>query len=349
MKNFVITGATGHIGNTLVNEICKIDGAKIKLLVLKGEDVSIFKGMPVVIKYGNILDKEFLQREINQNDVVFHLAGIIDISSDKKDMLYKVNVEGTKNIASVCLEKKVKKFIYTSSVHAIIPLKKGVVLREPNSFDETKIVGDYAKSKTMATKFVFDMAKSGLNAVVVYPAGIIGPNDHKVSEMGSLLLDISNKKLKNRISGGYNFVDVRDVANGLIAAYSLGKKGEGYILSGHMVSVDDLFKIVNKKFHRTRLVPKIAMWFVKMFAKLAELHYKIRKQKPLFTKYSLYTLTSNHNFSNEKAKKELGFNPRSIEDSIFDSIDWFVQNKKELFTSKTLADYYKCKEKTAKN
>lgn len=340
MENFVVTGATGHIGNTLVRELSKIDDAKIKLLILPDEDVSVFNDLNVEIKFGNILDINFLKREINENDVVFHLAGIIDISSAKKDMVYKVNVEGTKNIASVCLEKKVKKFIYTSSVHVIPPLKKGVLLGEPEIFNEKIIIGDYAKSKTLAVKIVFNLVKSGLNAVVTYPAGVIGPNDYKVSEMGTLILDISNKKISNRISGGYNFVDVRDVAQGLISAYKNGRIGEGYILSGHMVSIDDLFKIVNKKFGRTKLVPKIARWFVKMFAKLAELHYKIRKRKPLFTSYSLYTISSNHNFSNQKAKKELQFNPRSIESSIFDAIDWFVENKKELFNAKVLEEYY---------
>lgn len=344
MKQFVVTGATGHIGNTLVEILNKIEDSQIKLLVLKGENVSMFKKKNIEIKYGDILDIEFLRREINPKDVVFHLAGIIDISSDKKDMLYKVNVEGTKNIATVCLEKQVEKFVYTSSVHAIEPLKKGNLLYEPEIFDEAKIVGDYAKSKTMATKIVLDLAKVGLNAVVVYPAGVIGPNDYKISEMGLLLLDISNKKIKNRVSGGYNFVDVRDVAQGIFDAYKKGRKGEGYILSGHMVSIDELFKIVNKKFKRKRLVPKIAMWFVKMFAKLAEVHYKIRKKKPLFTRYSLYTLTCNHNFSNEKAKNELNFQTRSIETSIFDSIDWLVENKRELFNKKALEEYYKAKE-----
>lgn len=344
MERFIVTGATGHIGNTLVKELVKIKDAKIKLLVLNGEDVSIFDKLNVEIKFGNILDIDFLRKEISENDVVFHLAGIIDISSDKKDMLYKVNVEGTRNIATVCLGRKVKKFIYTSSVHVIHPEKKGVLLNEPTIFNEETIIGDYAKSKTIATKIVYDLVKAGLNAVVVYPSGIIGPNDYKISEMGTLVLDIANKKLKYSISGGYNFVDVRDAVQGLIGAYRKGRVGEGYILSGHKVSVDDLFKIVNKKFNRKNIIRKIAMWFVKMFARVAELYYKVRNKKPLFTKYSLYTITSNHNFSNQKAKEELNFEARSIESSIFDSIDWFVHNKKELFKPEVLEEYNKSKQ-----
>lgn len=340
MKNFVVTGATGHLGNTLVQELLKVKNSTLKLLVLDGEDVSIFKDQDLTIAYGNVLDVEFLKKEINEGDIVFHLAGIIDISSSNKDLLYKVNVEGTKNIATVCMEKNVSKFVYTSSVHVIPPLKKGVSLAEPLEFDSNKIVGDYAKSKTMATGAVLELAKQGLNAIVTYPAGIIGPNDYKVSEMGSLILDICNKKIRNRVSGGYNFVDVRDVAKGVLLASEHGEVGKGYILSGHMVTVDELFKLVNEKFNRTKLVPKIAMWFVKMFARLAELHYKIRKQKPLFTSYSLYTLTSNHNFSNQKAKNKLGFTTRPTKDSLHDAIDWFVKHKPQLFTQKTLDEYH---------
>lgn len=336
MQSFFVTGATGHVGNVLVQELLKIKDAKVKLLILPGEDVSTFNNLDVQLIYGNVLDFSLLKKEINSEDVVFHLAGIIDISSDKKDLLYKVNVEGTKNMAKACFEKKVKRMVYTSTVHVIPPLKKGDLLEEPINFDENQIVGDYAKSKVMATKIVLEYVVQGLDAVVVYPAGVIGPFDYKVSEMGSLIIDIANNKIGGKVTGGYNFVDVRDVAAGIVKAYQKGEAGKGYILSGEMVTISDLFKYTNLKFGKKKFVPLIAMWFIKMFASLAELHYKIRKKKPLFTKYSLYTVSSNHNFSNRLAKEKLGFSARPAKQSIFDAIDWFVKNKPELFSKDAL-------------
>ena len=105
METFLITGATGHVGNVLVQELHKFKDCKIKLFLLPGEDISIFNGLNIEIIYGNVLDAELLGKVIEKDDVVFHLAGIIDISSNKKNLMYKVNVEGTKNIAKTCLER----------------------------------------------------------------------------------------------------------------------------------------------------------------------------------------------------------------------------------------------------
>ncbi|MEG2158407.1 MAG: NAD-dependent epimerase/dehydratase family protein, partial [Clostridia bacterium] len=147
MKNYVITGATGHLGNTLVNQILNTSADNIKLLVLPNEDVSIYNSARVTIVYGNILDKAFLEREISKDNIVIHMAGIVDISAGNKDLLYKVNIEGTRNIASVCYEKQVDKFVYTSSVHVIPCGGAEKVLSEPTDFNADNVVGDYAKSK----------------------------------------------------------------------------------------------------------------------------------------------------------------------------------------------------------
>ena len=329
---YVITGGTGHIGNTLTRLLREREpDSLIRLLLLPGEDTTIFRDVKGIgFAYGDVLDRDFLMREIEPDDVVFHLAGIIDISSENKDRLYEVNVQGVKNVADVCLEKGVAKLIYASSVHAIPPLKGNAPMSEPHEFNPEAIVGDYAKSKVIATKYVFDKAEEGLRAVVVYPTGIVGPNDYKISNTGHLILDIVNGDIKARVNGGYNFADVRDVAQGIYLAAKLGRVKEGYILGGHEVTVNGIFAAVDRTLRRRKYVPFLAIGFVKIFAGLAELYYKVRKQKPLFTKYSLYTLTSNHNFCYDKAKTELGYTVRDFEETIGDSVMWFYRNRPDL-------------------
>lgn len=333
-EKYIITGATGLVGNNLVRKLDK-KHADLTLIVLPEENISYLPQTPnITIKYGNVLDRDFLKKEIQPDSIVIHVAGIVDISSANKDMVYKVNVEGTKNICDICLQNKVKKLIYTSSVHAIKPLTKHKEMSEPNKFNPDEIIGDYAKSKAMATNYVFECIDKGLNATVVYPSGIIGPNDYKVSNTAQLILDIANKKIKARVNGGYNFVDVRDVCNGILLACEKGKN-EGYILSGEKISIDGIFECIDKFLGRKKWTPKIATWFVKMFASLAERYYTKRNKKPLFTKYSLYTITSNCNFSNKKAKKELGYNPRNIKTSIINTLVWFYKKKPELLEEET--------------
>jgi len=335
MQNYVITGATGHLGNTVIKDLLKTEEEKyITILVLRGEDISQFQNIDNIdIRYGNILDKYILRKIIRKDSIVIHMAGIIDISNKNREKLYEVNIEGTRNMAEISREKGVKQFIYTSSVH-VIPVRKGIfkseLLKEPTEFNSKFVVGDYAKSKTEATKIVFEEIKKGLNGIVLYPSGIIGPNDWKVSEMGQVILDIANKKLNVSVNGGYNFIDVRDVANSILLAIKNGKIGESYIISGNKINISTLYKIINKILKRKRSHINLSIWFIKIFAGLAEFHYKIRGLKPLFTRYSLYTLTSNHNFSNQKAIEELGLTIRSLEESITDTLKWFAEYKSEL-------------------
>ena len=342
MTNYVITGATGHLGNVVVKMLVE-KNKKVKVLLLPEEDLSPIKDLDIEIEYGDVRDKEFLSKNINSGDIVIHMAGIIDVSSKKNNLLRDVNINGTKNVADVCLEKGAK-LVYTSSVHTIpASIKEFVLLKEPTEFDENKIVGAYAKSKTVATKYIFDKCKEGLQAVVVYPSGIIGPYDYKISDIGQVIIDHINGKLLAYVKGGYNFVDVRDVAKGVILATTKGEIGEGYILSGEMCSVKRLLEIINKRIGRKKLPPKIALWFAKAFALLSEAYYKIRHKKPSFSAYSLKTLNVNCNFDNTKAKEKLGFSPRPVEKTIFDTVDWLIENKKELIKESKLENYKKIK------
>lgn len=324
MVRYFVTGATGHLGNVTTKKLVQA-GHLVCVLLLPGEDLTPLQGTPVEIVHGDIRDKAFLQANIVSGDIVIHMAGVIDVASKKNDLLMNVNVEGTKNVADVCAEQGVR-LVYTSSVHIIQP-QEGIVLKEPVVFDETKISGAYAKSKTIATRYFFEKCKQGLDGCVVYPSGIIGPYDYKVSNVGQVICDHINYKLFAYVRGGYNFVDVRDVADGVIAAAQKGRAGEGYILSGDYCSVLDLICLINKKTGVAKIPPQIPLEFAKITAPLGELYYKLRGKKPSFSAYSLQTLQDNCNFSHEKATKELGFHPRSVEQSVADAVDWFLEHQ----------------------
>ncbi|MEG1752087.1 MAG: NAD-dependent epimerase/dehydratase family protein [Clostridia bacterium] len=327
---YIVTGATGHIGNVVVGTLLK-NGESVTALSLKNEDLTPLNGLDVKIVIGDVTDRNFVFKFIKPNCVVLHLAGIIDIGIIPYNLIYNVNVLGTKNIVDACIQNGAKKLIYLSTVHIIDPQKHGDILVETSTFNKNKIIGDYAKTKLEATEYIFDACKNkGLNATVLYPSGVIGPYDFKISEVGQVVLDHMNGKLLAYVKGGYNFVDVRDVATATVSAVKNGRCCEGYIVGGRPVTLLELLKTINKKLGKKHLPPKIAMWFVRLFAGITNTYYKLRGKKPIFSAYSLYTLNSNANFSNEKAKKELNYQPISFEKSIYDQIDWFIENKPEL-------------------
>lgn len=128
------------------------------------------------------------------------------------------------------------------------------------------------------------------------------------------------------VKGGYDFVDVRDVADGVISACKNGRKGECYILSNRYITIKELCDLVCHVQGRKKFKIVLPISFAKLIAPLFEMYYNLKKQTPLFTKYSLYTLSSNANFSNEKAKKDLNFKTRSITDTIKDTVEWINKN-----------------------
>lgn len=324
----VVTGAAGHIGNVLVRKLLK-KGKRVRVLILPNESIDSLEGLEVEKAYGNILDLQSLIKAFRNTDTVYHLAAIISITRKGRKLMNRVNIKGTNNVIEACKKCGVKKLIYTSSIHAFQePRAENEVISEKSSIDPEKVIGDYARSKAEATLKVLEANSDELNTIVVCPTGVLGPYDFKISEMGQVIIHYIERKLKAYVEGAYNFVDVRDVARGLILAANKGRGREIYILSGEHISIYKIFKILEKLTGIKAPQFKMPLWLVKLTAPLSNLYYRVRKQKPLFTNYTVYTLTSNCKTINEKAREELGFRARPIEESIKDSIEWFNKNKK---------------------
>jgi len=322
----VVIGATGHLGNVLVRSLLQ-NGEKVRAVVLPNDDLAPIKGLDVEVVRGDITDLPSINEALKGANVVYHLASAVNISSGKRALLEEINVEGTKNVLSAALKNRVDRFIYTSSVHAILEPPHGTTMDETQPFAPDKVLGDYAKTKAKASLEVLDaVKKEGLDAVILCPSGIIGPYDFRVSEMGQLMLDFIEGRLKAYIDGAYDFADVRDVANGHILAAEKGKKGEYYILSGHRITIKDLLILLEKITGIKKPVHKMPYALALFTAPLTPIYYYFTKTKPLFTTYSIRVLASNSYISHDKATKELGYTVRPIEESLIDAYNWFVQN-----------------------
>lgn len=292
------------------------------------EKLNALDGLSVSFAYGDVRDIESLKMAFKGIDVVFHLAGLIDIGNGNKKQMYEVNVNGTKNVVNACKEMNVKKLIYTSSVHAIPTKPKGEIITETKTFSPDLVKGTYSKTKAEATKYVLEANSKDLEVIITHPSGVIGPYEYITSNLGQLIIDCAHRKMGAYLDGGYNFVDVRDVADGLVSTLEKGKAGECYILAGHYVTIKELMKYVQDITGVPAPKFKIARWFAYATGALSEIYYKIVKQKPLFTSYSVYTTGTNANFSIDKAKKELGYFPRDFKDTMVDTIYWMKENKK---------------------
>lgn len=329
-KVFIITGANGFLGNNIVRELVKSKDNEVRALVLPEDKINSLYGLNCKVYNGDVTKKDTLNDifDIEETDTelyVIHCAAIVYIKSKYNPKVYDVNVNGTKNIIEKVL-KKGAKLVYVSSVHAITEKPDNEIITEITDFDPYKVKGQYAKTKAEIAKYVLEMVENkGLNACIVHPSGIIGPNDFGNSHLTQLIIDFANGGLKACVKGGYDFVDVRDAADGIINACYKGRAGECYILSNRYVSIKELLDIVSEVRNTKKIKIVLPMWLAKLTAPLSEKYYEFLKQPPLYTKYSLYTLTSNSNFSNEKAKNELNYKNREFKKTIKDTVKWLKE------------------------
>ncbi len=319
----VVTGATGHIGNVLVRELLA-QGQVVRALVMPADDLRPLEGLEVEIVYGDVTHLPSLKAAFTAADVVFHLAGIVSIMPSMRPLLEDVNVKGTRNVIDACRATSVRRLIYTSSIHAIAEPPPGTVIDESQPFDPDRVLGDYARSKARASLLLLgEVRKGGLDAVVCCPTGIIGPRDYKISNIGQLILDFASGHLKSYVKGAYDFVDVRDVARGLILAAERGESGSHYILSGAQVQVPELMKELERDVGYRAPAFEIPARIARAAGVLASLYYRLLRRRPVFTAYSIDVLKSNSQISSARAREELGFTSRPWQNSIRDHVEWF--------------------------
>ena len=322
-----LTGATGHVGYATLKELQKYDDRDIRIVIRK--DPGIFKDMKCEIVKGDITDYESLIHAFKGCDIVYHIAGCVEIKPGNEEFVYNVNVNGTKNVLRACRKCGVKRLVYMSSVDTYVPLPDGQEMREVYHYDPDELEGTYAKTKAEATQLVLDAnGRGGMETVVCQPSACMGPYDFKVSSVGSMIRMFSSGKFPITMTfGGYNFVDVRDVAIGTIRAGDVGGAGEVYILCNKSVTVDEFIRLLAEAAGNKPPKLKIGKGLMDTAAPILETYYKRADKPALITRYAIRKLCSNCNFSYEKAAKELGYAPRPLLESLKDTLAWIKENE----------------------
>ncbi len=320
----LITGATGHLGNVLVRTLCA-QGERVRVLVLPDDRCTSIDGLNVECAVGNVLDFDSLREAMTDVDLVYHLAGIISIMPGREELMWRVNVEGVRNVGQAALQAGVQRVVHVSSIHAFKSLPHGTVVDESAPLALDAPTGSYNRTKAEGTLRMLETIEQGLDAVIVCPTGIIGPYDYLHSEMGSTIQDFTQRKVHVLVKGAYDFVDVRDVVAGLQQAGNQGKTGELYILSGHKVTLTDLRRSVQDLMGTQTPVFFVPFGLARAAARMLEPVYKWTGQTPRFTTYSLDTVHENALFSHNKATRTFNYRPRPLQETLKDTLAWREQ------------------------
>jgi dihydroflavonol-4-reductase len=304
----------------------------VRALVERGDEVRVadkrktesLAGLDVEHMHVDVLDPDLLERAFAGADTVFHLAAIISIVGDPTGEVHRTNVEGPRNASRAALACGVKRFVHCSSVHAFDLERCGPELTETAPRATMAHVPAYDRSKNEGENEVRAAIAEGLDAVIVNPSGIIGPNDHEPSRLGALLLQMRDRTLPVNIRGGFDFVDARDVVAGMLSAERSGQTGENYILSGHRLSINEIAGLAERVTGVEG--PRITMP-LSIITGLAPLVVKLTPadETPLITPDSMHALRYSPSVCHYKASKELGYLPRPFFHTIRDTYAWFEE------------------------
>lgn len=319
-----VTGASGHIGANLTRVLLD---KEYKIRVLEHFDNRSIEGLDVEIIKGSLDNEKSLDEFCKGLDVVFHLAAKISIGANSFDTLYKINVEGTKRVVASCKKAGVKRFIYFSSIHALEHYPLDQPMDESRPLVENSPQA-YERTKSISTAWVLAQESRQFEVIVLNPTAVLGPIDHKPSLTGNLLIKMICGKIPGLIPGGYNWVDVRDVVTAASNAITDGKSGEKYILSGNWHSLKEYAEILQEVTGQKITKIVLPFWLARIGVPFIHIWSLINKQQPLYTNESIDIVKEgNKNILNDKARKELGFHPRPLAETLKDSFTWFKENK----------------------
>ncbi|MBQ9264940.1 MAG: NAD-dependent epimerase/dehydratase family protein [Clostridia bacterium] len=330
---YLVTGAAGFLGGTICRQLIE-RGEDVRAFVLPGDPAMKYVPREAEIVEGDLTDMASLEKlfsvEEGAETIVLHIASIVTVNPDYSSKVMEVNVDGTRNIIRLCLSHpECKKLVYCSSTGAIPEAAMGQAIREVRRFDPDEVVGCYSRSKAMASQAVLDAVhEQGLNACIVHPSGIMGPEDYAIGETTGTLIKIIKGEMPAGIDGSFNLCDVRDLAAGTIAAADKGKAGECYILANEPVSFRDFSRMVSDEAGCKKVGMFLPIWAANMMGGMMEKQAKKKGVKPMMTRFSVYNLARNNKFDSTKAVRELGYSTRSYRDTIHDEIQWLKETGK---------------------
>jgi dihydroflavonol-4-reductase len=320
----MVTGASGHLGANLVRRLLE-RGDRVRVLVHR--QARSLEGLGVEAAWGDVLDSESLRAAFAGAEIVYHLAGVVSIQGDVGGLVPAVNVEGADNVARTALECGVQRMVHCSSVHAFDlgagegPLTEGAA-RVPAG---SRRHAAYDRSKAEGERRVRAAVSQGLDAVIVHPTGVIGPYDFEPSRMGQFFLRLARGSLPALVEGGFDFVDVRDVAEGLLAAAERGGTGESYLLGGLFCRVPELASMSAAVTGRLHTRPTLPIWVARLGVPVLRLAAAATHTEPLYTAESLAILRLGRSVDHSKAGRELGYTARPTLESVADIYRWFAE------------------------
>ncbi len=317
----LVTGAAGHVGLTLTQKLVA-SGRTVRVLDMKNNPT--LEALPVEFIQADVRDRSSLEAAFEGVDVVYHMAAYISIYMDEWPILEAININGVRHIVELCKKHQVRRLVHFSSIEALSVDPAERPIDETNALVTPDFPIPYPRSKAAGQRIVLQAIQDGLDAVIVQPTGIIGPNDYSLRAANRILLQIANGEIPALPRMGYDWVDVRDVVEGAIAAEQKGSRGTAYILGNERFDLPELGKQISALVGRSAPLT-LPMWTAKLGLPFIEFGAALAGRHTTINRASFYPLTYSHEISHARAARDLGYQPRPIEETLADMVSWFKQ------------------------
>jgi dihydroflavonol-4-reductase len=318
----LVTGATGFVGAAVTRALLR-EGWQVRVLARKSSDRSNLSGLNVDVAEGDLTDPASLQRAAQGCEGLFHVAADYRLGAPDPKVLYRSNVEGTRNVLTAATRAGVKRIVYTSSVATVGIPPDGSPGEEGTPVSIENMIGHYKRSKYLAEEVVREAAREGTSIVIVSPSTPVGPGDVKPTPTGQLVLDAAAGRMPAYVDTGLNIVHVDDVAAGHLLAYERGQAGERYILGGDDMSLKEILALIATLVGRKPPSVRLPYALVLPMAYLAEGYAKISGRSGRITLEGVRMSRKRMFFSSARAARELGYQWRPAVQAFEDAIGWF--------------------------
>lgn len=322
MSRVAVSGASGLLGGNLAAELVAA-GHQVVAIRRAGTRTSHLDDLPIEWCEAELASVDAMARAFRGADCVFHCAAQVTVKRAVTAEMTAANVTGTANVVEAVIAAGVPRMVHTSSVVAVGLSTDGRPCDETArwNFDTEGLVDAYAITKHQAEEVVH-AARERVDAVIVNPTYMFGPRDARPSS-GRLIVDVVRRRVPGWTPGYNNFVDVRDVARGMIAAWHRGRRGERYILAGHDMTYGDVFRAIAEVAGTAPpglRVPRPVAWLVGKWGDLVE---RTGREPVVNSTQIRYAYTDRFRFKSDKAARELGYRVSPLEPAIRDAIAWF--------------------------
>jgi dihydroflavonol-4-reductase len=315
-----VTGAAGMLGANLVRRLLA-DNHDVRALVY-GDQRSL-DGLDIEKIECDVRDYDKLRDSLRGCERVFNLAAVITAADGKDDFAEDVNENGPRNVAKACMELGVERLLHCSSVHALHPNEDGTPLDETCPLSMNPGIFPYDRSKAKGQAHVQAAVKEGLDAVIVNPTAVLGPYDYNLSSSSRGLVDLYRGKVPAIPAGGFDFVDARDVCEGILAAVERGRTGEHYLLGGQYYTMMEMTRMFAEVAGCRPPMFEIPIWMLKGIVMGASLFPRRNGQVAVLTHFTIRSITAYKEVSHEKAVRELGYTSRPIPETMQYIYEWF--------------------------